>query len=45
MAEFLGKKVLVIGGSRGIGAAIVKRLTHDGASGGIEEPLVDALGS
>lgn len=32
MAEFSGKKVLVIGGSRGIGAAIVKRLTHDGAS-------------
>ncbi|GCD58898.1 oxidoreductase [Acetobacter pasteurianus NBRC 3280] len=32
MAEFLGKKVLVIGGSRGIGTAIVKRLTHDGAS-------------
>ena len=32
MAEFSGKKVLVIGGSRGIGAAIVKRLTDDGAS-------------
>lgn len=32
MTEFSGKKVLVIGGSRGIGAAIVKRLTHDGAS-------------
>lgn len=32
MAEFSGKKVLVIGGSRGIGAAIVRRLTCDGAS-------------
>ncbi len=32
MAEFSGKKVLVIGGSRGIGAAIVRHLTSDGAS-------------
>ncbi|OAZ72003.1 Cyclic-di-GMP-binding biofilm dispersal mediator protein [Acetobacter pasteurianus] len=32
MAEFSGKKVLVIGGSRGIGAAIVRRLARDGAS-------------
>lgn len=32
MAEFSGKKVLVVGGSRGIGAAIVRRLTSDGAS-------------
>jgi 3-oxoacyl-[acyl-carrier protein] reductase len=27
-----GKKAMVIGGSRGIGAAVVKRLAHDGAA-------------
>ncbi|WFE76541.1 SDR family oxidoreductase [Roseinatronobacter sp. S2] len=31
MAEFQGKSVLVLGGSRGIGAAIVKRFAADGA--------------
>jgi len=30
MAQFAGKRVLVIGGSRGIGAAIVRRLAADG---------------
>lgn len=32
MVDFLGKKAFVIGGSRGIGAAIVRRLAHEGAS-------------
>jgi cyclic-di-GMP-binding biofilm dispersal mediator protein len=31
MSEFKGKSVLVLGGSRGIGAAIVRRFTLDGA--------------
>ena len=31
MTDFSGKNVLVIGGSRGIGAAIVRRFAHDGA--------------
>jgi len=31
MAEFQGKSVLVLGGSRGIGAAIVKRFVSEGA--------------
>lgn len=31
MAAFEGKSVLVLGGSRGIGAAIVRRFTKDGA--------------
>lgn len=31
MSKFQGKKALVIGGSRGIGAAIVRRLAKDGA--------------
>jgi len=32
MALFEGKSVLVLGGSRGIGAAIVRRFTRDGAT-------------
>jgi cyclic-di-GMP-binding biofilm dispersal mediator protein len=32
MATFAGKSVLVLGGSRGIGAAIVRRFVADGAS-------------
>lgn len=32
MAAFEGKSVLVLGGSRGIGAAIVRRFTNDGAA-------------
>jgi cyclic-di-GMP-binding biofilm dispersal mediator protein len=32
MAEFQGKSVLVLGGSRGIGAAIVRRFATDGAT-------------
>ncbi|MCP8896978.1 SDR family oxidoreductase [Shinella daejeonensis] len=32
MAEFQGKSVLVLGGSRGIGAAIVKRFVSEGAA-------------
>ncbi|MVA82224.1 SDR family oxidoreductase [Agrobacterium vitis] len=32
MAAFQGKSVLVLGGSRGIGAAIVKRFVSDGAA-------------
>jgi len=32
MAAFEGKSVLVLGGSRGIGAAIVRRFATDGAS-------------
>ncbi|MFC0387201.1 SDR family oxidoreductase [Muricoccus vinaceus] len=32
MASFQGKSVLVLGGSRGIGAAIVRRLAADGAA-------------
>jgi cyclic-di-GMP-binding biofilm dispersal mediator protein len=32
MAMFQGKSVLVLGGSRGIGAAIVRRLTAEGAA-------------
>ena len=32
MATFQGKSVLVLGGSRGIGAAIVRRFTADGAT-------------
>lgn len=31
MTDFHGKKALILGGSRGIGAAIVKRLAADGA--------------
>ena len=31
MAGFAGKQVLVLGGSRGIGAAIVRRFAGDGA--------------
>jgi cyclic-di-GMP-binding biofilm dispersal mediator protein len=31
MTDFTGKKTLVIGGSRGIGAAIVRRFARDGA--------------
>jgi cyclic-di-GMP-binding biofilm dispersal mediator protein len=31
MTDFQGKKVLVLGGSRGIGAAIVRRFAKDGA--------------
>ena len=31
MAAFQGKSVLVLGGSRGIGAAIVRRFAADGA--------------
>ena len=32
MTDFTGKKVLVLGGSRGIGAAIVRRFAEDGAA-------------
>ncbi|MBY4897969.1 SDR family oxidoreductase [Cupriavidus sp. AU9028] len=32
MSQFQGKSVLVLGGSRGIGAAIVRRFTADGAN-------------
>jgi cyclic-di-GMP-binding biofilm dispersal mediator protein len=32
MTDFHGKKVLVLGGSRGIGAAIVRRFANDGAN-------------
>ncbi|KXV79826.1 oxidoreductase, partial [Acetobacter malorum] len=32
MENFSGKKAFVIGGSRGIGAAIVRRLATEGAS-------------
>lgn len=32
MSSFNGKSVLVLGGSRGIGAAIVRRFAADGAS-------------
>ena len=32
MATLMNKRALVLGGSRGIGAAIVERLTSDGAS-------------
>ncbi|WP_176591570.1 SDR family oxidoreductase [Sphingobium sp. EM0848] len=32
MTDFSNKKVLVLGGSRGIGAAIVRRFAHDGAT-------------
>ncbi|WP_420144207.1 SDR family oxidoreductase [Sphingobium sp.] len=32
MTDFTGKKALVIGGSRGIGAAIVRRFAKDGAA-------------
>src|SRR3954471_15262791 len=32
MAGFQGKSVLVLGGSRGIGAAIVRRFAEDGAT-------------
>ncbi|MBB4860345.1 NAD(P)-dependent dehydrogenase (short-subunit alcohol dehydrogenase family) [Novosphingobium chloroacetimidivorans] len=32
MTDFSGKNALVIGGSRGIGAAIVRRLAADGAA-------------
>ncbi|MDK1387813.1 SDR family oxidoreductase [Sinorhizobium sp. 8-89] len=32
MANFSGKKIFVIGGSRGIGAAIVRRFTGEGAT-------------
>ncbi|MBV0887953.1 SDR family oxidoreductase [Komagataeibacter oboediens] len=32
MADFSGKRAVVIGGSRGIGAAIVRRLASEGAS-------------
>lgn len=32
MTDFTGKKALVIGGSRGIGAAIVRRFAKDGAN-------------
>jgi len=31
MTDFHGKKVLILGGSRGIGAAIVRRFANDGA--------------
>lgn len=31
MANFAGRKVLVLGGSRGIGAAIVRRFAAEGA--------------
>lgn len=31
MSDFSGKKVLILGGSRGIGAAIVRRFARDGA--------------
>ena len=31
MSNFQGKSVLVLGGSRGIGAAIVRRFASDGA--------------
>ena len=30
MTDFNGKKIFVLGGSRGIGAAIVRRFAHDG---------------
>ena len=42
MTDFTGKNVLVIGGSRGIGAAIVRRFTHDGAVR--DQPIGLALG-
>ncbi|EPC0812660.1 SDR family NAD(P)-dependent oxidoreductase, partial [Escherichia coli] len=32
MAAFTGKTVLILGGSRGIGAAIVRRFVTDGAN-------------
>jgi cyclic-di-GMP-binding biofilm dispersal mediator protein len=32
MASFQGKSVLVLGGSRGIGAAIVRRFATEGAA-------------
>lgn len=32
MMNFSGKKILIIGGSRGIGAAIVRRFTNEGAA-------------
>src|SRR6476659_2722951 len=32
MAEFTGKNILVLGGSRGIGAAIVRRFAQGGAN-------------
>ena len=31
MTDFSGKNILILGGSRGIGAAIVRRFTHGGA--------------
>lgn len=31
MSNFAGKKILVLGGSRGIGAAIVRRFAAEGA--------------
>ncbi len=31
MTDFKGKTVLIIGGSRGIGASIVRRFSADGA--------------
>jgi cyclic-di-GMP-binding biofilm dispersal mediator protein len=32
MGAFTGKTVLILGGSRGIGAAIVRRFVTDGAN-------------
>jgi cyclic-di-GMP-binding biofilm dispersal mediator protein len=34
MTDFTGKNILVLGGSRGIGAAIVRRFAKDGGKVG-----------
>ncbi|CAM5521664.1 Nucleoside-diphosphate-sugar epimerase OS=Sphingobium scionense OX=1404341 GN=GGQ90_001627 PE=4 SV=1 [Sphingobium scionense] len=38
MTDFTAKKVLVLGGSRGIGAAIVRRFAGDGANVALPMP-------